>query len=381
MRKCPVCGFNNIDTREACLKCNASLVHRMEFEPTEKDVNRKFRTDYLSSFTRSVSRVGRRIYAILETPVPEGVSYRFPIIAAALGLFPGLGQIYNHQARKAFYFLFILAGLLVPTILFITHPILGNVFPICVILLVMLSFTDALLTAGEINGQTFTLRNKLAMFFVPIFLLGFFATCSAIWIFFGGNEISLFYINYDYMRPALIKGDRVCGEGITYWFRKPAPGDVVHYNPPGYHIEAIEGTYMVDAQNGWERVMAVGGETLECRNYVYYVDGKKLSQSYYPLVTGKLWPNFKVTCPPGHYIVLITTEVEDSGFINVLRGGSTKTPSFAGGEFSVIENGRKKPFENAFIVKRSDIYDRSWFIYRPAERRRFFQARGERFEK
>ena len=48
---------------------------------------------------------------------------------------------------------------------------------------------------------------------------------------------------------------------------------------------------------------------------------------------------------------------------------------------TLFEDGEQKPFETAFIVKRKDIYDRSWFRYRPAERRCFFQARGARFEK
>ena len=119
-------------------------------------------------FRRAVHGVARALYV----PLPIGVSHRFPFVAAFLSLVPGLGQIYNHQPRKTPYFVLSFIAILAVTIRFITTPYLGNILVLATISVVMASYSDALISAAAINGQYFTLRNKLAAFTYPFFLLG-----------------------------------------------------------------------------------------------------------------------------------------------------------------------------------------------------------------
>ncbi|HPS02996.1 MAG TPA: hypothetical protein PLA90_15765, partial [Candidatus Sumerlaeota bacterium] len=158
----------------------------------------------------------------------------------------------------------------------------------------------------------------------------------------------------------------------------PRPGDVVRYDPPQYSLEIVDGSfdpplYLVNPLNGWERVMAVEGETLEYKDDRYTVNGRPLSPEYYPLLSGQTFKEFKLTCPQGKYLVLISSRAKDAGFINQLNGISGEIPEF--GAPGVIVKG----WEDACFVTRKEIYDRAWFRYFPGPRRRFFEARGPRF--
>jgi len=386
MRQCPACDFHNVDSRKACLKCGTALVHRADLalEP-----RRPLFGGAPPALRRALGRLQRRAARALEVPLPENVPHRFPLVAAFLGLVPGLGQLYNHQPRKLLYLLPATAAGLILSIHFITTPCVGNVFIAATLLVLMLSYADALVTAARINGQYFTFRNLLAALTYPIFLLGFFGTICAVMAWLQWPLFTLFYMGHDYMRPAIRRGDRICGEAVTYFFRDPKPGEVVHYDPPGFSAEktgsdSIFGNdrYLINPQNGWERVMAVGGETLESRNGVFYVNGKRLSREYYPLITDQIPETFKMECPPGKFIVLITAAPEQEDIINSLKNGPgnsqvplLKTLHLIGWEEACCVG---KTYKEAGMTKRT-FYDRAWFRYHPSARRCFFQARGPRF--
>jgi signal peptidase I len=185
------------------------------------------------------------------------------------------------------------------------------------------------------------------------------------------------------MNPALKRGDRVLGEGITYLFRDPRPGEVVRYDPPSYKIEIYGGefgestTFVVNPRNGWERVMALPGETLECRDDVFYVNGRRLSEAWYPLLTGKMPPNFKIECPDGKFVVLISAAAAETGFpfnraAPSLRDGSV---TLSGWEEACLAS--RKTTEAGDT--RNTLFDRAIAIYHPSPRRRFLTARGPRF--
>ena len=116
--------------------------------------------------------------------------------------------------------------------------------------------------------------------------------------------------------------------------------------------------------------MAVGGETLESIDGVFYVNGRELAPEYYPLTTRYLPRSFKIVCPKNGYIVLISSQAEEGGIISKLRhGGTAKAPGLGGEEWA-----------QACVIEKKAIYDRSLFIYTPALRRRMLKARGPRFQ-
>lgn len=372
MLKCPVCGFNNLDTRERCLKCKTLLTHQPDFAPQEEILVRN--TPDLRAWSgRFFNRLGRRVRAFFEFPLPTGVRHRFYLWAGLLGLAPGIGQLYNQQPRKALYLVVLFGTILFLTVHFITTAYLGTLLVCATLFAMLFSYSDALTTAAEINGQTFTFRNRLALLTYPIFLLGFFGTVCAVMSWANWPLFSLFHVRGDYMRPALEKGDAICGERFSYFFRSPRPGDVVRYDPPQYSIEQGETLTIVNAQNGWERVMAVEGETLEYKEDRYTVNGRPLSPEYYPLLSGQTFKEFKLTCPKGKYLVLLSSRASDNSLINRLQGSTNQAPAFD--TPGVIVN----RWENACFVARKEIYDRAWFRYFPGPRRCFFQARGPRF--
>ena len=395
MAKCPVCGFNNMQDRTTCLKCSAALGNRIRIEIGDKPGRRPLRPAWPAKLLRFGRRSFAKLAAALAVPLPENVPHRFPFVAAFLGLIPGLGQLYNHQPRKLLYLLPATAAGLILSIHFITTPYVGNVFIASTLFILMLSYADALVTAARINGQYFTFRNILAAITYPIFLLGFFGTICAVMAFLQWPFFTIFYAAHNYMDPVIRKGDRICGEGITYWLRDPKPGDVVRYDPRRFSVELpnpdpLDGdprgiTWRSDPQNGWERVMAAGGETFESRDGIYYVNGRRLSRDYYPLLENCYSSNFKMECPPGKYIIVMTSRPEGGDFINMLRAQTGDRAERYKGEDKLRPGGMgyagivTQGWEDSCIVDRKDILDRTWFRSHPSARRRFFQARGPRF--
>jgi signal peptidase I len=69
------------------------------------------------------------------------------------------------------------------------------------------------------------------------------------------------------MNPTLAERDRVIVNSITYSFKDPKPGDVIMFHPPKniFDMKTIP----------CKRIIAVGGETIEIRDGVVYVDGKE----------------------------------------------------------------------------------------------------------
>ncbi|NQU45039.1 hypothetical protein HQ520_17275 [bacterium] len=381
MYPCPSCQFRNLDTREKCLKCGAPLKH--EAKLTRPSIASRIEIPGGNLFRRAQRFSSRLMGAMgraIAVPLPTDLPHRFPALAGMLGLVPGLGQIYNHQPKKVLYLIPAWILFIWLSVRFITTAWFGNLFIACTIGVSMISFTDALLAAARVNGQYFTFRNTLAALTYPLFMFGVIVFTLGIMTWMNFPVISLYWVGGSFLQPNIQKGDRICGEGVSYWFRDPEPGDVVRCDPPGYKVEQGTNVYVVNPNNVWERVMAVEGETVESRRDVLYVDGRRLSKAYYPLV----WPSrtfrdFKITCPPDKYVILATYMPEEhwASFL----GAASLAPSFSG----AIPIGWQdacciaKRYEEGKIMHRG-IRDRAWFIYHPATRRRFFQAEGPRFE-
>ena len=102
------------------------------------------------------------------------------------------------------------------------------------------------------------------------------------------------------MSPTLTAGNRVVANKFTYRFNAPQPGDVIIFKSPadwsiGYESNrsdntvvrwlqnalSIVGFYPPDENDAIKRIIAVGGQTVECRNSTgLTVDGKPLSEPY-----------------------------------------------------------------------------------------------------
>lgn len=71
------------------------------------------------------------------------------------------------------------------------------------------------------------------------------------------------------MYPTLHNKDRLIVEKVSYYFRKPKPGDVVVIKYPADPKEKFI-----------KRVIAVGGEKVRVENNKVYVNGKALEEDY-----------------------------------------------------------------------------------------------------
>lgn len=105
------------------------------------------------------------------------------------------------------------------------------------------------------------------------------------------------------MIPTIEEGDRVLADKLTFRFsREPRKGDIVVFDDPtGEHPQLIK------------RVIAVGGQTVDLRNGVVFVDGKPLDEPYVhgqPSVPQVL--TFPVTIPKG-YVWLMGDNRQNSG--------------------------------------------------------------------
>ncbi|HZK49795.1 MAG TPA: signal peptidase I [Thermoleophilia bacterium] len=78
-----------------------------------------------------------------------------------------------------------------------------------------------------------------------------------------------FYIPSESMEPTLVKGDRVLVNRFVYRFNDPKPGDVIVFHPP----TAPEQDYI-------KRVVAVGGDTVEVKGGLLFVNGVAQDEPY-----------------------------------------------------------------------------------------------------
>lgn len=98
------------------------------------------------------------------------------------------------------------------------------------------------------------------------------------------------------METTMLVGERFFGDKLSYWFRKPAVGEVVAFSMPTYSYSTFTPMrllqeYIWGPENWTKRVIGVPGDhikgMLEEGKTVIYRNGKKLDEPYvnqYPLV-------------------------------------------------------------------------------------------------
>ncbi|QGP93055.1 Signal peptidase I S [Neomoorella glycerini] len=102
-----------------------------------------------------------------------------------------------------------------------------------------------------------------------------------------------FYIPSPSMEPTLYPGDRIIVNRLAYRLGEPQRGDVVVFR------------YPLDPSRDYiKRVVAVGGDTVEARNNVLYINGQPQPMASY-LPPGIVYSDFgPIKVPPNSYFML-----------------------------------------------------------------------------
>lgn len=100
--------------------------------------------------------------------------------------------------------------------------------------------------------------------------------------------VQSFVVDGRSMNNTLYHGERLFVEKVSYRFTEPARGDIVVLKMPGEKFV--------------KRIIAIGGDTIEERAGITYVNGEPLAEPY---VTNKTYMNWgPVSVPEGHYFVM-----------------------------------------------------------------------------
>lgn len=125
------------------------------------------------------------------------------------------------------------------------------------------------------------------------------------------------------MEETIMPGDMVFSEKISYYFRTPEQGDIVTFADPDQ-----KGRTLI------KRCIATGGQTVDLRNGVVYVDGQPLSEEYtnakpsYPLNSTRV--SYPYTVPDGYIWVMgdNRTSSQDSRYFGAVSVKSVSGRAF-----------------------------------------------------
>jgi signal peptidase I len=118
------------------------------------------------------------------------------------------------------------------------------------------------------------------------------------------------------METTIMTDDTVFSEKVSFWFRDVEAGDIVTFNDP-----EIEGRVLI------KRVIATGGQTIDLRDGVVYVDGEALSEPYtqqlpsYPLTNSVENITYPYTIAVGSIWVMgdNRTNSQDSRYFGAIK--------------------------------------------------------------
>lgn len=224
-------------------------------------------------------------------------------IAILLSLLePGLGQIYNGQARKGVIIL-LLPFLLLPGLLLCLNNsnvlIYLGVYVLLAVAYYIIVIGDAILNARKYSSEYYPKKyNKVTIYIVIILLsIGF---STSLKYFIRSNYVQAFKIPAGSMEPTLLIGDHILVDRHIS-ARNPNRGDLIVFE------------YPEDPSKDFvKRVVAIGGDTVAIREKELYINNKLLKESYIVHKELDVIPasenprdNFgPVTVPAGSYFVM-----------------------------------------------------------------------------
>lgn len=159
-------------------------------------------------------------------------------------------------------------------------------------------------------------HQSLGQWFREILLLGLIAVLTAVLL--TNYVVQAFFIPSVSMENTLLEDDRVLVNKLTYRFRDPQPGDLVVFSHPDRQgVDYVDNgpvSRMLNevalglglrssVQDLIKRVVAVGGQTVEVRVGLLFVDGEAVSEPFRKTVT-PMDPFGPVTVPEGHVFLL-----------------------------------------------------------------------------
>jgi signal peptidase I len=110
--------------------------------------------------------------------------------------------------------------------------------------------------------------------------------------------VEAFYIPSASMEPTLKTGDRVLVNKLSYHLHDVHRGDIIVFKrPPGIAGEP-------NIKDFIKRVIALPGETIETKDDLVYINGKKLKEPYLPAGTRTVPGIERQSVPAGQYWVM-----------------------------------------------------------------------------
>ncbi len=224
-------------------------------------------------------------------------------IAGLLSLLePGLGQIYNGQARKGII-IFLLPFLLIPILMLCLNSSYVLIY-IGIIVLFTISYyimvvADAVSNARKHNSEYHLKKyNKIAIYIGIVLIL--FGVNTSLKYLIRNNYVHAYKIPAGSMEPTLLIGDHILVDRQKS-ARNPKRGDIIIFEFPED-----------PSKDFVKRVAAIGGDIVEIKEKKLYINNKPIEESYtvhkeLNVIPAKQSPrdNFgPVTVPAGSYFVM-----------------------------------------------------------------------------
>lgn len=368
MKTCPRCGFHQSDQDQRCLRCDAYLDKAGDIDPLAPEGHEqiqwrpgKVESSHWNFLLRLQGVFGRLFYRLrvsLTCPIDESLPDRSPWRAGFLSLIPGLGQLYNHQAKKALLLWGWMAILLAVAILTLYKPF-SNLVLLVGLLLWTWSFHDAFITAKRIRRDYLPWQRRVGYYLAWLIYICVF--CLVVQFIGRHFLVRFLYISSEQMDPVLRCGERVVVDVWSKLISGPHVGDIVLYDPPRLTLETADGNVaIVNPRSAIERVVAAPGQTFERRQGLFYRNGRLVPPSEQPLIQDQVHWDFKITVPPDRWLVLFTY----TGSEWLPGQGTTQAPRLNSSGWVV--NG----FNEASLIPKSEIQGIVRWVYQPPSGRR-----------
>jgi len=196
---------------------------------------------------------------------------RKPWIAGLLSLIqPGLGQVYNGEIRKALP-IYIIPILLIPGMILCLHSEFIRIFLVAYAIFGSayygLVFIDAVRTARRFKNEYTLKKYNKAIAYIGISVLVVILSQS-IGLAVKTNIIQAFKFPSGSMEPTLLIGDHILVDRSKS-ARVPNRGDLIVFKYPED-----------PAKDFVKRVVAVGGDKVEIKDKVLFVNGNEVNEPY-----------------------------------------------------------------------------------------------------
>jgi signal peptidase I len=255
---------------------------------------------------------------------------------------PGVGQIYNGQARK---------GAIILALVFIQFPAMvlcfdhGNImlflllYAVLGLLYYLYAIADAIMVSRRLRFEYTLKKYNRAILYVGIILAAAILNSSLLGVsphdYIKKNYIQAFKIPAGSMKPTILVGDHILVDRRPS-AQDPKQGDIVVFQ---FHVDPNKDFI--------KRVVAVGGDTVELRDKEFLINGEPKAEPYVIHADTRTLPanlgprdNFgPVTVPSGSFFVIGDNRDEsyDSrfwGFVEQTRIKGTRR-SFTGPRISI----------------------------------------------